>query len=235
MLHAYVPYDLPDAVARFLKRTHPAMVVVMETELWPNLFAACKKQNIPIMITNARLSEKSARGYRLIAPLTREIMAAIDLLAAQGQADADRFIQLGLPKEKIKMTGNLKFDLQLPADLAEKKTLLRAQLGNERIIWLAASTHETEEDIILAAHRRIQEKIPQALLVLVPRHPERFNAVAMLAEQKNFRVARRSRNDVCSKETDVYLGDTMGELLLLYAGSDVAFVGGFVSLAVIIC
>jgi 3-deoxy-D-manno-octulosonic-acid transferase len=226
VLQAYIPYDFPDAISRFLAQVNPVICVVMETELWPNLFAGCKNHPIPIVLANARLSAKSAKGYELIGPLTREMLSAIHALAAQGEADAERFAALGLAREKITFTGNLKFDLELPANLAEKSVSLRYQLGTERFIWVAASTHPSEEEIVLAAHKKIREKNPQALLILVPRHPDRFNSVATLVEQQGFKLARRSLDDICIPDTSVYLADTMGELLLMYSVADVAFVAG---------
>lgn len=226
LFHAYIPYDLPDMVKRFLQRVNPQMVVVMETELWPNLFAACKQRHIPIVIANARLSIKSMRGYKRITPLLREMFLAIDVLAAQAQGDAERFMALGMPAGKITIAGNLKFDLELPTDLSVKSEMLHAQLGKERLIWIAASTHQNEEEIALAAHRLVQKKFPQALLILVPRHPERFSAVATLIEQQGWSIVRRGQGSVCAPQIQVYLGDTMGELLLLYSVSDVVFVAG---------
>lgn len=226
VLNAYIPYDLPDAAARFLDRVNPVVAVIVETELWPNLFVACKKRDIPVVVTNARLSEKSAQGYQRIASLTREIFSAINILSAQAQPDAERFIALGMPRERVSVTGNIKFDLELPDDLMLKSQVLRAQLGNERFIWIAASTHPSEEEIILAAHSLVREHIPDALLILVPRHPERFDAIADLVEKEFFTLARRSRSDMCQANTSVYLADTMGEMMLMYSVSDVAFVAG---------
>lgn len=226
VMQAYVPYDLPDAVDRFLDRVNPRIAIIMETEMWPNLFAACKSREIPLMIANARLSEKSARGYRLISPLTRQMLTAVSAIAAQATADAERFINLGISKAKVTITGNLKFDIEVSADLIEKSKELRASLGGGRLIWIAASTHQGEEEIILAAHRLIVEKNKNALLILVPRHPERFDAMTELAKQQGFNVIRRSRHEICAPEINVYMGDTMGELLLMYAVADVAFVGG---------
>lgn len=226
VLQAYIPYDFPDAVTRFLKRTNPLIAIVMETELWPNLFAACARRDIPIVIANARLSAKSAKGYQLAGALTQQMFTAIHSLASQGHADAERFIELGLSKEKVHITGNLKFDLELPQDLTLKAEALKAELGFNRLVWIAASTHPTEEEIILAAHKKILEKMPSALLILVPRHPNRFDMVAELVEQQGLRLARRSLSEACTPETNVYLGDTMGELLLMYSVCDVAFVAG---------
>jgi 3-deoxy-D-manno-octulosonic-acid transferase len=226
VIQAYIPYDLPDAVHRFLSRIQPKIAVILETELWPNLFAACKSRQVPLIVTNARLSEKSAKGYQSIATITREMLSAISVLASQGKADAERFVSLGLPSEKVSVTGNLKYDLEIPADLIVKGQALREQLGKDRPIWIAASTHGSEEEIILAAHRLIREKIPHALLVLVPRHPDRFAQVAALIEQQGFTIARRSQAMPCTTDTQVYFGDTMGEMLTMYSAIDVAFVAG---------
>lgn len=226
VLNAYIPYDFPGGVSRFLDRIHPKILVVMETELWPVLFAACKKRNIPIIVTNARLSEKSALGYQRIASITRDMLNTVCVLAAQTQADADRFIALGLPRDRIRITGNLKFDLELSSDLEAKGEALRQALGKDRWIWIAASTHPSEEEIMLAAHRMVLEKFPQALLILVPRHPERFDSVAAMAEQQGFSVVRRSSGLACRADTVIYLGDTMGEMMLMYSACDVACVAG---------
>jgi 3-deoxy-D-manno-octulosonic-acid transferase len=226
VIQTYIPYDLPDMVHRFIDRIRPRILIVMETELWPNLYAASLQKSIPIVVTNARLSHASAVGYHRITPLTREMFQAITLLLAQAKADADRFIALGLSEEKVHVTGNLKFDLEIPEALFAKCEALREKLGKARFIWIAASTHPGEEEILLAAHQHIKKHQPDALLILVPRHPERFSLVATLAEQQGFHVIRRSQNASVTEKTDVYLGDTMGELLLMYGAADVAFVGG---------
>lgn len=223
--HAYIPYDLPSAVRRFLNTICPLVAVIMETELWPNLLAICKEKNIPVCLINARLSEKSAQGYQRLGSLTREMIQNIDVIAAHGQADALRFMALGAPKNEVEVTGNIKFDLELPPDLSSQSAQLRESLGKNRFIWMAASTHENEEEIILAAHKKLREKNSQALLILSPRHPDRFEAIAKLCEQ-HFITKRRSHVEQHLEEAGVYLGDTMGELLLLYGACDVAFVGG---------
>lgn len=225
VIHYYLPYDLPGAVQRFLNATQPVVAIIMETELWPNLLAACQQKHIPICLINARLSAKSAAGYQRIAPLTREMLQRIDVIAAHGRVDADRFIALGALPERVIVTGNIKFDLEWPADLTTKSAQLRETLDHDRFIWIAASTHEGEEEVILAAHKKLREHCPQALLILVPRHPDRFDAIAKLC-RSSFTVARRSQQQACMPDTAVYLGDTMGELLLMYAAADVAFVGG---------
>lgn len=223
--HAYLPYDLPGAVKRFLRVMQPRIGIIMETELWPNLLAACHEQHIPVCLVNARLSAKSATGYARIAKLTREMLNKLSVIAAHGEVDAKRFIALGANQNKVIVTGNLKFDLELPQNLAEKSATLRSQLGNERFVWIAASTHEGEEAVILAAHQILRTTQPHALLILVPRHPDRFDNIATLCAQ-SFKTIRRSLSMPCTAETAVYLGDTMGELLLMYGAADVAFVGG---------
>lgn len=226
VFHSYVPYDTPDAVARFLQRIKPRLLIVMETELWPNLFAACQQRHIPIIVTNARLSAKSAAGYQRIPSITQPILQAISKLAAQGKADGERFIELGMKPDHVCITGSLKFDLEMPSDLIPQSQNLRQQLGVNRLIWIAASTHQGEEEIILTAHKKIREQCENALLILVPRHPERFNSIANLIEQQHFSLQRRSQPQDFSSATAVYLADSMGELLLMYAVADVAFVGG---------
>jgi 3-deoxy-D-manno-octulosonic-acid transferase len=223
--HVYLPYDMPDAVGRFLDAMHPVIAVIIETEMWPNLLAACQQKNIPICLVNARLSEKSARGYQRIAAITREMLQDINVIAAHGEKDAARFIDLGAAKEKVLVTGNIKFDLNLPEDLQSRSDALRETLGKERFVWIAASTHEGEEDVVLAAHAALRAKHSDALLILVPRHPDRFDEIAKRSEQQ-FATVRRSTKEACTMETGVYLGDTMGELLLMYGAADVTFVGG---------
>ena len=202
--HAYIPYDLPDAIKRFLRSAKPLIAIIMETELWPNLMAITHAKGIPICLMNARLSAQSARGYRRIQPLTRQMLSAIEVIAAQGQSDAKRFIELGANQNQVTMTGSIKFDLELPDDVVKKAEILRQQLGGEeRFIWVAASTHEGEEEIILAAHHQLRIKNPTSLLILVPRHPDRFDPVFKLSS-KQFVVVRRSSNEPCDKQTGVY-------------------------------
>jgi 3-deoxy-D-manno-octulosonic-acid transferase len=223
--HVYLPYDLPFAVNRFLNAMNPIVAIIMETELWPNLIAACDKRHIPIALMNARLSEKSARGYQRIASLTKTMLQSLAVIAAHGAPDANRFIELGAVKDRVYVTGNIKFDLDLPADLVGKGLELRDGLGADRFIWIAASTHEGEEEIILKAHQKLRAVNEHALLILVPRHPDRFELVGALCE-KYFQTEKRSQVTSVKKETAVYLGDTMGELLLMYAASDAALVCG---------
>lgn len=221
----YLPYDFPLASARFIERYHPIVGILFETELWPNLIASCKKKQIPLALINARLSEKSARGYQKISSLTRWMLSQLDVVGAHAKADGERLLALGLLPEKLIVTGNIKFDLQITPDLLNRALQLRTQFS-DRHIWIAASTHAGEEEILLRAHALLREKIPNALLILVPRHPERFDSVAHLIQSKMISFARRTQAGADLKTVSVYLGDTLGELLLLYACSDIAFVGG---------
>jgi 3-deoxy-D-manno-octulosonic-acid transferase len=220
---AFIPYDLPDAVARFLSRTKPKIAIIFETELWPNLFYACRKRHIPVLVMNARLSEKSARGYGSIAGITKQMFQAITHLAVQAPKDAERFLRLGFPKERMSVTGNIKFDLEIPV---LESTEFRESLGLARKVWIAASTHPTEEEIIFRAHQLIKEKYPHVLLILAPRHPDRIHDIMTLAKTHGFSFVRRSQKEVCTNLTDIYFADTLGELLFMYSLCDVAFVGG---------
>lgn len=226
VLQSFVPYDIPAFLSRFIKRIKPKILIVMETELWPNLFATCLEHQVPIIVTNARLSEKSARGYARIPFINHDMFKAMHRLAAQTDADAERFVRLGLSREKIVVTGNLKFDLEIADDLFLKSEKLREEIGRDRLIWIAASTHQGEEEIMLQAHRLILEKYPEALLMLVPRHPNRFDEVKSLVLQKKFTMACRSEHAPVDASVQVFMGDSMGELMLFYASTNVALVGG---------
>jgi 3-deoxy-D-manno-octulosonic-acid transferase len=222
--HCYVPYDLPTAVWRFLNRTRPALAIIMETELWPNLFHQCHARDIPLILANVRMSEKSARGYRRFAGLTRATLANVSRVGAQTEDDAERLRALGAVQ--VEVTGSIKFELDVPADLAAKAAALRSGFG-ERPVWVAASTRAGEEEQVLDAFAQLRARIPRLLLVLVPRHPERFDSVAKLCHQRGFRVERRSaRQDGVAPDTAILLGDTMGELLLFHAAADVSYIGG---------
>ena len=222
----YIAYDVPFAIKQFLKRVKPRLLILMETELWPNLLHVCSKQGIPIFLANARLSERSAKRYQQIINIAQAMLNKVTSIAAQTEADAQRFIKLGYPAERITITGSIKFDLTIPANLTETAYLLRQQLGEHRLIWIAASTHDGEEEQILSALSRVKQELPQSLLLLVPRHPERFNTVAMLCQQQGHTIVRRSENKICDENVSVFIGDTMGELLLFYAVSDLAYIGG---------
>lgn len=224
--HVYLPYDLPDAIRRFLETTRPKLVIIMETELWPNFIKTLYHRNIPLVIANARLSARSAAGYRKLGKFTRTLLQRITLIAAQNQEDGERFISLGLKCSQLVVTGSLKFDISVPPELAARTLTLRSQWAPHRPVWIAASTHEGEENIILAAHRQLLEHFPNLLLILAPRHPERFSNVAGMARKGRFRYSLRSSGDIPSADTQVVIADTMGELMLLYGIADLAFVGG---------
>jgi 3-deoxy-D-manno-octulosonic-acid transferase len=224
--HVYLPYDLPSAMTRLLNRIHPRLLILMETELWPNLLFCCHQRKVPVILVNARLSAPSARGYQRLGRFISETINYLTLIATQTEADAQRFASLGVPSEKLQVTGNIKFDLQLPEKLAEHAKRLRQQWGIDRPVWIAASTHEGEEEIVLEALARVKQVYKDLFLILVPRHPERFNPVAKLCEHYGYMIARRGRGQISTLMTDIYLGDTLGELLLLYATADVAFIGG---------
>lgn len=226
VINTYVPYDMPGVVNRFLSRIRPSKAIIMETELWPNIFHDCAKHKIPMVIANARLSERSARGYAKMASLVKAMLQQVTLVAAQTQADAARFIKLGLPAAKAKVAGNIKFDLQLPDDLFTQAQQLRSAWGVQRPIWIAASTHDGEHEIVLEAFAKVRQALPDCLLILVPRHPERFHHVTELCRKQRYTLILRSAQAEVSAETAVVIGDTMGELKLLYAASDLAFVGG---------
>jgi 3-deoxy-D-manno-octulosonic-acid transferase len=225
--HCYVPYDYPFAVRRFLRRARPRVALIMETELWPNLFRACRARGIPLLVSNARLSEGSMRRYLRVASLARATVQLVNVVAAQSAADARRFEAIGADPARVAVTGSIKFELALPASLFESAQVLRADWGRERPVWIAASTHEGEEEFMLAAFKTLQRRWPTLLLVLVPRHPERFAAVVKLARRDGFNVAQRSQQAaVLDASVEVLIGDTMGELQLFFAAGDVAFVGG---------
>lgn len=223
--HAYLPYDLPWLQRRFVKRLAPKICIIMETELWPNLVAQCRRAGVPTVLANARLSERSARGYRRVEALVRPMFAALDWVAVQSRKEADRFLQLGVHAQKMSVTGSIKFDITPDANKQAEAATWRATWG-ERPVWIAASTHAGEDLQVLDAHRRVLTRHPQALLILVPRHPERFDAVARLIEQQRFTMLRRTTGGSPRADDQVLLGDTMGEMMLFFGCADIAFVGG---------
>ncbi|MGM0677496.1 MAG: lipid IV(A) 3-deoxy-D-manno-octulosonic acid transferase [Pseudomonadota bacterium] len=225
VIHRYLPFDLPGAVGRFIERMPVDRLLVMETELWPNLYRACHARGIPILLVNARLSPRSFRGYQRLRPLVQRTLGWLEGVAARGQEDADRFVALGASPDRVRVTGNIKYDLTLSAPLREQARALRDALG-ARPVWIAASTHPGEDEQVLKAHALVRQALPDALLILVPRHPERFETVARLCREAGGEPARRSRGAVPDGTQAVWLGDSMGELLMLYGVADVAFVGG---------
>lgn len=225
--HVYAPYDLPGAVRRLLERLQPQRVVVMETELWPNLFAALKQRGIPLHIVNGRLSPRSFAGYSKVRGFAAEVLSACSGILAQSPEDAERFRALGANPQRVHPVGNIKFDQALPDEQIRGGTQLREQIGPGPV-WLAASTHEGEDAQVLYAHQQLLREQPDARLILVPRHPQRFDAVASLIEGRGLALQRRSQwqTDSALPGGAVLLGDSMGEMFLYLAAADQVFVGG---------
>ena len=224
--HCYIPFETPLAVTRFFDAVKPEIALVMETEIWPNLYHECGKRNVPLVLVSARISPKSVKSYRKFLPLFRETLSYGIVIAAQSDADAERFRSLGASAERTWVTGNIKFDIELPDRLLDHGRQFREQNFGERPVWVAASTHDREEEQVLAAHRLVRERFPNALLVLIPRHPERFPTVASLLQKDGHSFVSRTDEVLCTPDKEVYLVDTMGEVPLFYAAGDVAFVGG---------
>ncbi|MCA3882926.1 lipid IV(A) 3-deoxy-D-manno-octulosonic acid transferase [Vibrio vulnificus] len=224
--HRYMPIDFAFAVRGFLKAINPAKMLIIETELWPNTLAAVHKANIPIIVVNARLSEKSQQNYAKVQPLFNLIHPCLSKVLCQSQADADRFAKLGIPTNKLSVTGSIKFDIHISDEIKHQGAELRTLLGQQRPVWIAASTHRGEDEQVLDAHRQVLETHPNALLILVPRHPERFDSVFELCQTQGFETVRRTQANTIADSTQVYLGDTMGEMLILLGAADVCFMGG---------
>ena len=223
--HVYAPYDLPGAIQRFLRKVRPCALVIMETELWPNTLRYCRRHKVPVILANARLSERSARGNGRVGALARPMLQDLSLIAAQSEADARRFRDLGVPAERVQVTGSIKYDMEPRADQLEEGGHLKERLG-ERFVWVAASTHEGEDEQVLEAHQALRRRFPSALLILVPRHPERFDSVYEKVRSQGLRALRRSSGTLPDAATNVWVGDTMGEMMVFFAAADAAFVGG---------
>ncbi len=223
--HAFVPLDFPGSARRFIARLRPGLAIFFETEIWPNLLVACQRQGVPTAVVNGRLSPRAMRGYRRLRPLMAAALDQLHWLAAKSREDAERFRELGMPMTRTDITGSLKYDLRIDAAIEGQSQQLCTRFG-ARPVWVAGSTHPGEDEQLLAAHAALRHSYPEALLILVPRHPQRFDAVASLVSEQGLRLARRSREEWPDEHTAVYLGDTMGELLLLYGAADLAFVGG---------
>ncbi|MDE0510551.1 MAG: lipid IV(A) 3-deoxy-D-manno-octulosonic acid transferase [Gammaproteobacteria bacterium] len=225
--HRYLPYDLPHAVRLFLRRINPRLLVILETEIWPNLLYYCKRRGVPAILVNARLSDASYRGYLRLRRFSSPAVRQLSHIAAQSAADAERFLALGADPAGVSVTGNLKFDIEAPQDLAGQAQSLRRSLAAERPVWIAASTHEGEEIMVLDAFLHVREAVTGCLLIIAPRHPERFDKVYDLCRRRGLDVARHSgAAGVTPRNPDVYLLDTLGDLPLFYACCDAAFVGG---------
>lgn len=229
VFHVYLPYDLPIFVRKFLNKIDPKLFLIMETELWPNLLHFCAQRDIPTVLINARMSKKSASSYEYVKTLTEKMLADLTQVIAQSEKDGQRFIDLGLSPEKLTSVGNLKFDVDIDEDKRNQAKAYRElwQARTQRKVLLAASTHEGEEEIVLDAFAQflINNNFSESpVLVLVPRHPERFQEIQKLAEQK-FNV-RCVSEDLADENTQVIIGDVMGKLNIFYGAADVAFVGG---------
>jgi len=226
VVHRYFPFDFPGAMARFLHRVEPRVAIIMETEIWPNLLALCRVRGVPVVLANVRLSERSAAGYRRFRGLFAPALRGVAGIAVQSGEDARRIASIGAPPEIIDVTGSTKFDVPVLASLREEAAALRRTWGSSRGIWIAASTHDGEEKQVFDAFEQVLDRLPGCMLVLVPRHPERFRDAAALARRRGFDPVMRSRRPADCTGAGVFIGDTMGELPLFYAAADVAFVGG---------
>lgn len=226
VFHVYAPYDLPWLVDAFLRRVKPAFLIIMETELWPNTIHRTRLRGCPVVLANARLSERSARGYRRLKPAVGWMLNELCLVICQHQNDAQRFASLGIDEDKISVTGSVKYDLDIAESHLLKGAAHKQALDKKQIIWIAASTHEGEDARLLNIYREIRKTFPDVLLILVPRHPERFDGVYQLALSQKFKTYRRSECEFIPADTEVFVVDAMGELLDFYAASNIAFIGG---------
>ncbi|WP_144211679.1 lipid IV(A) 3-deoxy-D-manno-octulosonic acid transferase [Shewanella donghaensis] len=225
--HCYLPFDINFCVSRFIKQVNPKLCVIMETELWPNLLYFAKKNNTRLVLANARLSQKSADKYQKQITLSRPMLVALDAIAVQTQAESNRFEALGVMPDVLSVCGSLKFDLQIDDNkYSQAKTLKDSWDRSQAPVWVAGSVHPGEFDIMLQAHKEVLQQYPDALLIMAPRHPEQFNVAAVSVTQQGLTLARRSMNEAVNEQTQVILGDTMGELLMLYGTANFAFVGG---------
>jgi len=226
IFQSYIPVDLPGFVARFLNRLQPRLIIVIETEIWPNLYLHAQQRHIPLLMANARLSERSARRFKLVPGLVAKILQTVSWIGAQSNDDMKRLVTCGAVLQHTHMTGNLKFDQDVPASLEEKGAALRSRLNHQRSILVAGSTHEADENVVIPAFKELLKNLPDALLILVPRHPERFTRATQLAKNAGLRTQLRSQGEVCSAQTQCFVIDSVGELMTYYACGDVAFVGG---------
>jgi len=224
--HCYLPYDLPGSVRRFLDRIQPQVAIILETEIWPTLYHELGGRGIPLVMASARVSTRSVDRYRRMASLFRETLSHGIQIGAQTAADADRFRAIGAPVDRVRVTGNVKFDMEIPEASIAAGRDFRARCAAARPVWIAGSTHEGEEEAMLAAHAIVRARHPGALLILVPRHPQRFEAVRALLRRSGVDFAQRSAGEEPTAGQPVFLVDTLGDLQTFYAASDVAFVAG---------
>jgi 3-deoxy-D-manno-octulosonic-acid transferase len=222
----FLPYDTPGAMRRLVTRVRPRLAIILETELWPNLFNECRRRGVPTLLASARLSLKSVARYRRFGGLFRGVFSDNTLVAAQSAEDAARFIAIGADRDRTRIIGNVKFDMAIDAAVVARGLELRSEYWGRRPVWIAGSTHAGEEDPVLTAHAELRADVAGALLLLVPRHPERFQSVADLLSRRGVRFERRSSGNAVRPDCEVLLVDTVGELAALYASVDVAFVGG---------
>ncbi|MCK5895882.1 MAG: lipid IV(A) 3-deoxy-D-manno-octulosonic acid transferase [Cocleimonas sp.] len=226
VLHCYFPYDVPHLIHRFIARVQPTLLIIIETEIWPNLYATCAQQNIPLLLFNARLSKQSTQHYLRLKSLVRETLACTTLIAVRSKEDKHYFLSLGAPQNKLLLTGNIKFDITINKTLETQGQQLREEWGQDRLVWVAASTHLGEDEIILSMFKQLKKQFPTLLLIIVPRHPERFSTVYQQLLATPFQTQRRTDDVPFQQHTDIILGDSMGEMLLWYAAADIAFIGG---------
>lgn len=226
VFHMYLPFDTPGSAKTFINKLKPHLLVIMETEIWPNLLHYAKQAGCKTLLANARLSEKSASGYAKQGELAVQTMNNFDHICAQFQADGDRFVALGFPSKRLTVTGSVKFDIKIDKGLRAQCEAFKSQWNLNRPVWVVGSTHEGEDELILDAFKQVLELHPKTLLIIVPRHPERFDQVAQLIEAENYQLLRKSTNQVPSPDDQVVLGDTMGELMSFWSIADVTFVGG---------
>ncbi len=225
--HCYVPYDIHGAVRRFLHMAQPRVAVIMETELWPNLLHQCRRRGVYVVLANVRISPRSFRGYQRVRGFVAQVLANVNVFAVQTELDAQRLRVLGAPGDRLHICGNMKFDIEQPASLVEVAQVLRRNWGQGRVVWVAGSVHEGEDEQVLQSYDELKSLHSELLLVIVPRRPERFGTVARLAERGGRVVVQRSQHKgPLSGEVDIYIGDTMGELSLFYLAAEIAFVGG---------
>ncbi len=227
VIHRYLPYDFPGSMRRFMSTINPELGIIMETELWPNLINVCHRNSVPLIYANVRLSERSFQGYQRVRWLFRPLLKTISRFAAQSEADAKRLIALGAPEHTVQVTGSLKFDLQMPASVVEAGHSIRRQIGQHRQVIVAASTHDEEELEMLNLFLRLKTRVPGLLLILTPRHPERFDGVFRLWQKTGVNVVRRSEfQNALTEDTEVLLVDEMGSLTQFISAGDITFMGG---------
>ncbi len=226
VLHQYVPYDFPSALKRFFKVYQPRVGIIMETELWPNLMVEAKAHHVALFVANARISDAAFRAYERVRWFFKPIFTSIAGVFAQSEHDARRFKALGVPEDKVLVLGNMKSDLKVSADVSEPLRFLKEAWGKTRPVVIAASTHDNEEEQVLAELSVLQRIVPDVVLLIAPRHPERFETVYQLAKAHQFKTGRRSQEATVTPDKEVVVLDSLGELLGFYGLSDYAFVGG---------